>query len=113
MLMFHHGARAFDGHGLWWGFLGGFFPLVLFLALVGLLVWAIMRTTSQRPVPAGTLTPTAPVARPDTALEEVRLRYARGEMSREEFLQRWGDLSGGERQPAGPSRPEPTSPESG
>jgi uncharacterized membrane protein len=43
------------------------------------------------------------VPRLDGALEEVRLRYARGEIGREEFLQRAADL--------GAAGPEATPPQ--
>jgi uncharacterized membrane protein len=42
--------------------------------------------------------------RPDAALKEVRLRYARGEMSREEFAQRSRDLGGNPTEPIDPSQ---------
>jgi len=92
-LLANHGGRFFGDHGWWW-FLGGFVPFLLLLGLIGLVVWAVFRLPSRGsglfPATRGGET----VARPDGALEEVRLRYARGEMSREEFLQRSQDLRG-------------------
>jgi putative membrane protein len=76
-------------HGWWWGF--GWVPLLLLVVLIGVLVWAVLRSTRPSHVQ-----PPAPAAPPrDPVLEEVRLRYARGEISREEFLQRFQDLGGG------------------
>lgn len=103
-LLANHGGRLFEHRG-WW-FLGGLLPFLLLLALVGLAAWAILRMTSHGPTvvqatPAGA----AAVSRFDGALEEVRLRYARGEMSREEFLQRSQDLGG-----RGPAAGEPGPP---
>jgi putative membrane protein len=107
VLLAHHGGRFFDHRGWWW-FFGGVVPFVLLLALIGLAMWAILRMTSR----GSTLLPAArsagAVVRPDGALEEVRLRYARGEISREEFLQRSQDLGG-----VGPTAGEPGQPGAG
>jgi putative membrane protein len=76
-------------HGLWWVF-GGLIPLLFFAALVGLAIWAVLRL-SHRPTGWG-MTSGPPAVRPDGALEVVRSRYARGEITREEFLQLSTDL---------------------
>ena len=86
---FDHGFDA--GHhwfGAGWPILG----IAMFLILVGVAVWAVLRITraEARPVLAGG----PPAPRPDGALDEVRLRYARGEMTRDEFVQRFADLGG-------------------
>ena len=56
-----------------------------------------------RPEPAGTQqrwtmesfrAPPAPLPPRDTAVEELRIRYARGELEREDFAQRMRDLGG-------------------
>jgi hypothetical protein len=39
------------------------------------------------------------------ALEEVRVRYARGEMTRDEFVQRYRDLGGSDLEAAPPHVP--------
>jgi uncharacterized membrane protein len=100
---FHHSAPYGD-HG-WWLFLGGFLPLVLFIVLIGLVVWAVLRFTGRGRALVSASTQTAPAPRLDDALHEVRLRYARGEMDRSEFVQRYRDLGGAE-----PSSDEPTPP---
>ena len=41
-----------------------------------------------------------PVTRPDDALATIRMRYAKGEMTREEFIQANTDLGGTEPPPA-------------
>ena len=83
----------YGDHG-WWMFFGGFLPLLLFAVLIGLVVWAVLRFTGR----GGTLVPVPPGAPTtsarDDALHEVRLRYARGEMDRQEFVQRYRDLGG-------------------
>jgi putative membrane protein len=89
-------AGPYGDHG-WWMFFGGFLSLALFLVLVGLVVWAVLRFTG----PGRALMPASIGAKaaspPDDALHELRLRYARGEMDRQEFVQRYRDLGG--RQP--------------
>jgi putative membrane protein len=75
-------------------FFGGFLPLVLFIVLIGLVVWAVLRFTGRgralMPASSGVVA----ASPPDDALQEVRLRYARGEMNRQEFVQRYRDLGG-------------------
>ncbi len=96
--LFNHGPDRFIGpgwHHPWWqGFLGTLVPLLLLLGLAALVVWAVMRASDRRP-PASLSQPPWPARPADTALEQARLRYARGEMSREEFLQVSNDLQGG------------------
>jgi putative membrane protein len=89
---FNH-AGPYGDHG-WWVFFGGFLPLVLFIALIGLVVWAVLRFTGRGRalMPASSCVVAA--SPPDDALQEVRLRYARGEMNRQEFVQRYRDLGG-------------------
>jgi putative membrane protein len=92
VLLANQGGRFFGDRG-WW-FFGGLVPFLLLLGLVGLAVWAILRATSRGSAVFAAPSAGAAVVRPDSALEELRLRYARGEMSREEFLQRSQDLGG-------------------
>lgn len=104
MILFNHGGgfgppgRGFVvHHGWWWGFWGHLIPFLFFVALIALVVWAVLRLSARTYVPAVAAAGVAPAPAPrrDPALEEVRLRYARGEMSREEFVQRSQDLGGG------------------
>jgi hypothetical protein len=84
---FHHGPEG-------WGFVGWLLPLLFIGVLVGLVVWLALRVT-QRPAPAtGPGWTPAPPPAPNAALEQVRTRYARGEMTREDFLQMTSDLGG-------------------
>jgi putative membrane protein len=94
------GRHGFGHHG--WGWFG-LVPLIFWAVLIGVAIWAVLRITSHR-VPAVATGRIIAPARPDSALEEVRLRYARGEMSREEFVQRSTDLRA--------TAPEPTDPQS-
>jgi uncharacterized membrane protein len=104
----HHVGRGFDGHGWWWGFLGGVVPSLLLLVLIGLALWAILRFSARGAVPARASATAVPIARPDGPLDELRLRYARGEMSREDFLERSRDLGD-----AGSDSGPPPPPEAG
>ncbi len=95
--LFSHGPGRFPGpewHHPWWqGFLGTLMPLLLLLGLAALVVWAVLRVSDRRP-PASLSPPPWPARPADNALEHARLRYARGEMSRDEFLQISSDLQG-------------------
>lgn len=62
-----------DGMG-WWMVFGTIWVLLFWGALIGLVVWAVNRLTERHPA--------AP-----TPLEIARERYARGEISREEYEQ--------------------------
>ena len=78
-----------EHHGAWWGILH-LLPFVMLLVLIGVGIWAVLRITS-RPV---ALSAGAPLPPRDTALEELRIRYARGELEREDYAQRMRDLGG-------------------
>jgi putative membrane protein len=100
LVSFHHADRFAErfgdrlgDHGWGWGFFGGLVPLLMFLLLIAVAVWAIVRVTN-RPLAAPASEAGVPVFRRDAALDEVRLRYARGELSREEYVQRSRDLGG-------------------
>jgi uncharacterized membrane protein len=74
------------------------FFFLAFLALLALGVALIWRrgSESQRSIDDG-----------DEALQALRLRYARGEMTREEFLLANEDLGGGQAPPPPSPPPEP------
>ncbi len=119
----------FVGHG-GWGVLGWIIPLLLFAALVALVVYVVIRLTSHHaPPPAGRWGPAPPGGPggpvgpggplpgpgrfgPDPAVEQVRFRYSRGEMSRDEYFRLMSDLGYAGSAPApGPSwPPRPTAP---
>ena len=75
---FHHHAGA------------GVLPWLFLVLLVALLVVAVLALLRQRREAAS---PAAPAA-PDPALAELRSRYARGEIDRDEYLTRSADLGG-------------------
>lgn len=76
-------------------------PLVLFAILIGVLVWGVLRLSSSGALagaradssPAGPMPPAGPPPS-DQALQELRVRYARGELDRNDFLERSADLGG-------------------
>jgi putative membrane protein len=79
--MWHFG----DGMG-WWMLFGGAWMMLFWAAVVGLVVWLVIRLTRRSDTNGrddGRRTP----------LEIARERYARGEISREEFEQIRKDLS--------------------
>ncbi len=90
------------GGGTGWGMMGGhplmaLFGLLFFLLFVALVAWAIVvlvrhgrRGKSALAVSAADSSAAAP--RAGDALEIARLRYARGEISRDEFLALRDDL---------------------
>lgn len=86
-------GERFDGmgHAGGWWWLGGLLWVILIAAIVTAAVVIgirLVRRAGPGIPPAG---PTG--ARPlDPAAAELRLRYARGEVSREEYLQRAADL---------------------
>ena len=98
--MLLHAARWFDGRPWfvdrpgfldrpWWAFVGWFLPLLVLAGPVALAVWLVLRAGGRPTAPP----PPAAPAR-DPALEQVRMRYARGEIDRETFLQLSRDLGG-------------------
>ena len=100
---FNH-AGPYGDHG-WWVFFGGFLPLVQFIVLIGLVVWAVLRFTGRGRALMSASSEGPAVWPFDDALHEVRLRYARGEMDRQEFVQRYRDLGGSQPPSDEPSPP--------
>lgn len=66
------------------GWLIGFLVLLLFVLLIGAAVVAVVWFARQGSLDGGAA-PMAPRGREDEALEILRRRYARGEITREEF----------------------------
>ncbi len=100
--VFHDGFR----------FLGGLFGIALFALFIGLLVWALMRLVShdqRRHLAAPMGGPWAPR---DEALLAARMRYARGELDRDQCFRLVEDLTGVPRpaEAAGPMPPYPAPP---
>lgn len=98
------------------GWFGGLLWVLLFAVLVGLLAWAIVSFAGHRhdgghlagaAPPAPPLPTTPPLPPPgwgparDDALNTARIRYARGELDREQYFRVVEDLTGVPR-PASP-----------
>ncbi len=74
-----------EGMG-WWMMFGGIWMLVFWGGIIALIVWGITRLTRRGDSESGA----APKSSP---LDIAKERYARGEISREEFEQFKKDLS--------------------
>lgn len=78
------GMHGFGGMGLFGGWIGLLFNLAVLVGVVLLIVWAVKRFT------AGNLSSGGAV---QTPREIVQARYARGEITRDEYQQLLSDLS--------------------
>lgn len=97
----------------WWQSGFHLLPLLLFAILIGVLVWGVLRLSSQGALAsAGAASPPADPPPSDPALEELRVRYARGELDRSDFLERRADL-GGPPNPDGTLPGQPPAPDQG
>ena len=84
-------------HDAWWQDGLHLLPLLLLVVLIGVIVWGVLRLSSAGALAtAGAGAPVAPAGPPprDQALEALRVRYARGELDRTDFLERSADLGG-------------------
>jgi putative membrane protein len=97
------GNPPYVHHDAWWGFFH-LLPIVLFLVVIGVAVWAVLRFSSRPVLSGGAAAAVAAPAR-DPAMEELRIRYARGELGRDDFAQRMRDLGSHD---IGPTQPSPT-----
>jgi uncharacterized membrane protein len=106
------GDPGYLHHGPWWGFVH-LLPFLMFLVLIGVAIWAVLRFSS-RPL-AGAVGAGGAGAVPlprDAAVEELRIRYARGELERDDFAQRMRDLGSPDIGPAHASGTPPDAPSS-
>jgi len=81
-----YGAECMRGIGLGWGiwaYLGGLALFAGIVALIAGVFWWVRRRDIQIKLPA------SPIRSPE---DELALRYARGELSRDEFLQKRQDI---------------------
>jgi putative membrane protein len=76
-------VHAHHGHPFLWLVL-----FLLFLALIAFALYSLFRLTRG----GGTAAPAAATPAGDAALESVRMRYARGEIDRDEFIRLSTDL---------------------
>lgn len=108
--MFGHPLYGPEMHG-GAGFLGGLLWIVLFAAFIGLIVWAVSRLVMHDHHVAGPVAHTPPAPGfwgppRDDALTAARIRYARGEIDRDQYFRVVEDLTGVPR-PAGQAAPPP------
>jgi putative membrane protein len=86
-------GEMFNGHEGGPEWVRGLFVLLVVVALVVGTIFVVRMLLASRPLTFGRhVGPPPPFHSP--ALAELDLRYARGEITREEFLQRRADLSG-------------------
>ncbi len=82
-------ALGGGGYSVWWGpgMMGGFgwmwVPMLFFMVVVGLIIWAVVAAVGRSSESKGG----------DSALDILRQRYARGEISREEYEAKRKDLT--------------------
>ena len=77
------GMHGFGGMGLFGGWIGLIFNLAIIIGFVVLIVWAVKRFTSN----------VSPTGTAKTPREIVQARYARGEITRDQYQQMLSDLS--------------------
>ena len=75
---------GFGGMGLLGGIIGLILNLAILIGIVVLIVWAVKRFTSGS---------SSPGASAQTPREILQTRYARGEITREQFQQMLSDLT--------------------
>src|SRR3954454_15070034 len=89
----HHGGGA----GWHW-----IVPLLFLLALTAMFVWMVLQSRRRA---AAVAVPPGGAAGVGPAVDELRLRYAGGEVSRDEFVATEADLRGLPRAPRPPDPP--------
>ncbi len=79
------------GMGPWmmWGFGWWWFMPVFMVLFWGLVIWAVVALVQGLSRPSG---PVGVSGRQDSALEILKRRYARGEIGKEEYEEKKGDL---------------------
>jgi uncharacterized membrane protein len=95
-------------HGWGPGIIDELIPLLFLAAVLVFGIWAVRRITDGNRLLMTGVSPRASgmaTAGADGALQELRLRYARGEVDRDEFVERFRDLGG-----QGPEPPPPSAP---
>ena len=76
------GINGFGMMGLFGGLIGLLFNLAILIGIVVLIVWAVKRFTGN-----------TPIASAQSPREVAQARYARGEITREQYQQILQDLS--------------------
>lgn len=110
-------GRMLCGAGHFYGFWGGLLWIAVFAGFIALVAWAVARLVAHDHGVAGrpfASPPPAPgpggwVNPMDDALNVARMRYARGELDRDQYFRVVEDLTG-QRAPAGPGPASPPPP---
>jgi uncharacterized membrane protein len=89
MMGYGNGYTYTNGYGSWTGIFMMFLMIVVVVAIVLLVVWAIRRHDRQHPATSYPMAPVAPAPltspQDDPACGAARLRFAKGEISKEEL----------------------------
>ena len=80
---------GFGSFGLMGGLIGLLFNLAVLVGIVLLVVWAVQKVSRSTNSGASTTSPSQLL----TAREILDIRYARGELTREEYQTRLSDIS--------------------
>jgi uncharacterized membrane protein len=93
-------------HGVWPGVIGLIFWVAFMALIIMAVIWLVNGARHghnhlHHAAFHGSL-PAAPPAAEDAALKEARMRYARGELTRKQFLEISADLGGPAQQEATP-----------
>lgn len=83
------GMMGFDGNWAWWMPFGWLMMVISWLAFLAVAVWVIAWVW-HRAAPSG---PAAPTPSSSSPLDIAKARYARGEITKEQFEQLKRDLS--------------------
>src|SRR5262245_1249819 len=82
-------------HDMWWHGPLSFVPRLLVVALLGRgTVWLVRRLSPMPPAGAVGAAGIPAAASFDPAVSELRMRYARGEVARDDYLSTMADLTG-------------------
>lgn len=82
------GWQGYGGYGMMGGYGGMWFMPVLMIVFWGLVIWGIVALVRGVASPSNTVSSN----QSDSALEILRKRYARGEVSKEEFEEKKKDI---------------------
>lgn len=85
---------AFGGFGLWGGLIGLLFNLAILVGIVLLVIWAVQRLNRSANSVAPTISPNGSgTGQSGSAHEILKVRYARGELTRDEYQTMLNDVS--------------------
>jgi len=85
--MMGQGGMMGGGWGVF-GIIGTLFPLLFFVGLIAVIIWAVMRLGSRGHAASGRHTAGSADIHEQSAEEIVKQRFARGEIDAEEYEQR-------------------------